>query len=218
MALALVGSACAKKESATSGASSGSAAAALAGSADIAMGSGSAAGSGNADAAGSGSAAAAGSGSDAAGSGSAAATASAGSGVATPKVTPEMLFAAKPKWQVDSAARGLWFRVGKGPLTHTCGAELKKTMTRVGKVRDAAKGMQADGEFMDPTTCEAVSGFAVCTYTHPVADPDSDPGSIASWVFAGSSDKPTLVAVLLGAGGDVAAIAPQLAKAEACPK
>jgi hypothetical protein len=67
------------------------------------------------------------------------------------------------------------------------------------------------------TVCHK-AGYTVCTFTHPAADPESDPASISSWVFTETDKEPIMIAELLGGMGDFAAIAPQLAEIKPCPR
>jgi hypothetical protein len=133
------------------------------------------------------------------GSGSGSAPGSAAATKSPPKMTPEMLFEnANPEWSIE-ASRGVLLRVGAGAVEHLCGAKLGTAMVRFGKIRAAAKSLQADREFVDPTSCAANGDFMVCSYSHPAGDPKDDPDSAASFVFVGdASGKPVLVAVLLG--------------------
>ena len=90
--------------------------------------------------------------------------------------------------------RGLYTRVGKGPVEHKCRTDLALVVAKMDKTRMQAKKLQADPEFPDPTTCEPEAGYTVCTFTHPAADPESDPASISRWVFTGTDKEPIMIA------------------------
>ena len=129
-----------------------------------------------------------------------------------PAVTPEMLYAEQPVWEVQMLDRGLWVRSGSGPIEHKCRQELSMVWAQNTMVRMKAKDKAG------ATTCEPRGSVQVCSYKNPTPDPKLDPDGLTHWVFTGTDAAPIMTAILTGPQEDVASIAADLTKVEGCPR
>jgi hypothetical protein len=115
-----------------------------------------------------------------------------------PSLSSKTFLAAKSADVWVDPARGLWVAVDDKKPILSCGSELKASLARAKAILKEARSAGSDGEFAEPVKCEAKGSALICTYTHPMADPDI-PDSMADFVFAsGAKGKPVLVALALG--------------------
>lgn len=129
-----------------------------------------------------------------------------------PAVTPEMLYAEQPVWEVQMLDRGLWVRASGGAIEHKCRQDLAMVWAQNTMLRMKAKAQAG------ATTCEPRGSVQVCTFKNPTPDPKLDPDGLTHWVFTGTDAAPILTAILTGPQDDVDKISADLTKVEACPR